>query len=289
MINIEWIQRLESQRFNLTKREEAIVSYLEEHFDDLPHISVKDVVEATGTSRSTVHRLCDKMGYDGFKAFKQAMAEYKQSLRTGEADFTPRMLTPKIAAADAMRQAQSPYELFQKGFEVDMQALQRSMTKFPKEQITRIVQLILQANTLYCLGYQSGQFPAEFLGERLSRLRCKVQLIGGERRRIKDMISSIDKDDLLLLFEYHKDFTLDRRLLEFAHERGAKVIAMTDYPTSPVVSAADETLIVHRGLPGFQNSMALPMTVVNNLLLAVEYELGDKRDDYLQEWDEFEL
>jgi DNA-binding MurR/RpiR family transcriptional regulator len=289
MINIEWVQRLESVRSQLTKREQEIVNYLEEHFESLPQLSMQDVVDATNTSRPTVHRFCGKMGYNGFKAFKQAMFHLSQSLKSPVLDFTPRTLTPKIASDDAVAEINSSFELFQKGFTVDIQALQRTAVTFSEPQIARIVEYIRQANTLYCVGYESAMFPARFLAERLSRLQKKVQIATGEQRHILDLLFSITAGDLLFLFEYHKSFDLDVKLLERSRKRGAKTVVMTDYPTSPVVTRADETLIVHRGLPGFKNSMAVPMTVVNNLLLAVEFALGDKRAEYLQEWDAWNM
>ncbi len=82
MINIEWVQQLESVRYTLTKREQEIVNYLEEHFETLPRLSMQEVVDATRTSRPTVHRFCVKMGYNGFKAFKQAMHQLNQSLKS---------------------------------------------------------------------------------------------------------------------------------------------------------------------------------------------------------------
>lgn len=287
MINLEWVQQLESVRHHLTKREQEIVNYLEEHVDALPQLSMQEVVDATRTSRSTVHRFCARMGYHGFKAFKQAMNHVRQSLKPSVIDFNPRALTPQIASEDAVSEANSAFELFQKGFTVDIQALQRTAVTFSEPQITRIVEFIRQAHTLYCVGYESAVFPARFLAERLSRLQKKVQIATGEPRHLLDLLFSITAADLLFLFEYHKSFDVDVKLLNLSRKRGAKTIVMTDYPTSPVVTRADETLIVHRGLPGFKNSMAVPMTVVNNLLLAYEFSLGDKRAASLQEWDDW--
>ena len=101
---------------------------------------------------------------------------------------------------------------------------------------------------------------------------------------IKDLLFSITNADVLFIFEYHKNFDFHLKLGNFAQKRGAKIILMTGYSTSPVVTLANETLIVHRGMTSFKHSMAVPMTVVNNLMLAVEFTLGDKRQAFLEEW-----
>jgi len=285
MINLEWIQRLEAARFLLTKREMDIVNYLEERFDLLQQISVDDLVNATNTSRPTVHRFCKKLGYAGFKNFKNAMNQFNQSIKFPERTLQPHELTPNLASKAATDGVQSAFELFQKGFAVDIEALQQTARLFSEVQIMRIAEMLLNAQTCYCVGYETGSFPAQFMAERLSRLCQKVQIAIGDQRLIKDLLFSISDADVLFIFEYHKNFGFHKVLGEFAQKRGAKIVLMTGYSISLTVTLADETLIVHRGMAPFKHSMAVPMTVVNNLLLAVEFMLGDKRQTYLEEWD----
>ncbi len=287
VMNVEWIHRLEASRDKLTKREQEILDYLEEHFEQLSRFSMQDVVDATNTSRPTVHRFCEKMGYRGFKAFKDAMSRFARTLESPTIAFNPNTLTSWKASEDAVSNANSAFELVQKSFQVDIHALQQTAATFTQEQIARIVTLLLHADTRYLVGYQSGIFPARFLAERLSRLGQKTQLATGEKRAIIDFLYPLSQDDVLVLFEYHKDFDFHTNIFEKAQQRGAQTILMTDYPTSPLVTRAAETLIVHRGLAGFKNSMAVPMTAVNALLLAVEYQIGDKESTRrLQEWEE---
>lgn len=288
MINVEWLQRLEAQRGDLTKREQEIVDYIEEHFSEFARLSMQDLVDATNTSRPTVHRLCTKLGYNGFKACKQALLQYTRSMRTALPDIDPSALTPRRASDDAMQDAASAFELFQHAFSVDARALQQTAVTFTANQIDDLVRLIRAASTVYCVGYQSGVFPARFLAERLSRVHIRTHLATGDQRAVLDAVFALDTGDLLLLCEYQKSFDLHVTLCDLARKRGARVILLTDYPTSPAVSRADEVLIAHRGLSGFQNSMAVPMTMVNGLLLAVEFALGPEREHWLQEWDDWQ-
>ena len=288
MMNFDWAQRVEASRFQLTKREAEILAYLEAHFDALHQLAISDIVAATNTSRSTVHRFCVKMGYEGFKEFKQAMNRYNRAIKF-PAPQTPLDLTPKSASDAAMLEAASAFDLFQKAFFVDMQGLQQTAALYSEAQIARIVARLVKANTLYLVGYQTGAFMAQFIGERLSRLKKRVQIATGEKRRIKDLVFPIEAGDLLWLFEYHKQFDFHLQLVEFAQQRGAATLLMTDYPTSPLIVRVDDALLAHRGLPNFKNSLAVPMTVVNGLQLAYEFEMGDKRSAALQEWDEFAL
>lgn len=287
MMNFDWAQRVEASRFQLTKREAEILAYLEAHFDALHQLAISDIVAATNTSRSTVHRFCVKMGYEGLKEFKQAMNRYNRAIKFPAPQTPPLELTPKTASDAAISNAASAFDLFQQGFAVDLQALHQAAAMYSEPQIARIVARLAKANTLYCVGYQTGAFMAQFLGERFSRLKKRVQIATGEKRRIKDLVFPMEAGDLLWLFEYHKQFDFHLHLVEFAQQRGAATLLMTDYPTSPLIVRVDDALLAHRGLPNFKNSLAVPMTVVNGLQLAYEFEMGDKRAAALQEWDEF--
>ncbi len=284
----EWAQRLQQVRYQLTKREWDIVAYIEAHFDALYQYSMQDIVDATNTSRSTVHRFCEKLGYDGYKEFREAMIAYHDTIAAAPAPFPSREVTPKTASDAAMSEATSAFDIFQKGFAVDMHALHNAAAMYSEAQIDRIVAQISNAKTIYCVGYETGAFMAQFIGERFSRLKKRMQIVTGEPRRIRDLVFPIQAGDLLLLLEYTKAFDLYLALVTLAKRRGAATLLMTDYPTSPLIVHVDEALLVHRGLPNFKNSLAVPMTVVNALQLAYEFELGEQtRTAALQEWDDF--
>ena len=139
MMNFDWAQRVEAIRFQLTKREAEILAYLEAHFDALHQLAISDIVAATNTSRSTVHRFCVKMGYEGFKEFKQAMNRYNRAIKFPAPQTPPLELTPKSASDAAMLEAASAFDLFQKAFFVDMQGLQQTAALYSEAQIARIV------------------------------------------------------------------------------------------------------------------------------------------------------
>ena len=287
MVNAGWIQRVEATRLLLTKQEQNIIDYLQTNFSGLSHFSIEDLADVTNSSRPTIYRLCRKMGYKGFKELKEAMSDLNQSIVASTDEFNSMLLTPGIASDDALQETESAFEIFQRGFAVDIQALQRTAVMCSEEQIKRLVNMILQAEIVYSVGYETSCFPAKFLAERLSRLRKRVQIAVGEQRYIIDMIFPMSNKDIVMLFEYHKNFPLDMEILQFARAHDTKTILLTNYPTSPAIPLADETLVIPRGSVKFKHSMSIPMTFVNNLLLAVEFTLGDQRAEALQQWEAF--
>jgi len=289
MNTFEWAQRLQHARHQLTKREWDIVAYIEAHFDSLHQYSMQDIVEATNTSRSTVHRFCEKLGYDGYKEFREAMITYHNAISASVIPFPIREITPKTASDAALADVTSAFDIFQKGLMTDMHALQNATAMYSEAHIAWIVTRLVNAKTIYCVGYETGAFMAQFIGERFSRLKKRMQIATGDPRRIKDLVFPMEQGDLLWLLEYSNDASpLYLALVELARRRGVTTLLMTTYATSPLIIQVDEALLVYRGLPNFKNSLAVPMTVINALQLAYEFEMGaDTRTAALQEWDEF--
>lgn len=57
---------------SLTKSEQEVLAFLNEHTEDLSSFTIKEVANATYTSNATIIRVCQKLGYQGFKEYKIA-------------------------------------------------------------------------------------------------------------------------------------------------------------------------------------------------------------------------
>lgn len=68
------IDKLQSKS-SLTSNEERIADYILINIDKIPQTTMEELAQNTYTSHSAIVRFAKKMGYDGFKEFKQAISE----------------------------------------------------------------------------------------------------------------------------------------------------------------------------------------------------------------------
>ena len=61
-MNIEHL----SEKFELNNLEKQIVSYIQEHLIELKSIGIRQMAKDNYTSTSTIYKLCDKFGFDGY-------------------------------------------------------------------------------------------------------------------------------------------------------------------------------------------------------------------------------
>ena len=92
--------------------------------------------------------------------------------------------------------------------------------------------------------------------------------------------------DVLLVFEYQPEAEIFARIMGCAAEIGAYIILVTDPVDVRLVSRADMVIVVNRGEVGFKNSMAVPMSFANLLLLAVELSAGEGATEKLKRLEE---
>jgi DNA-binding MurR/RpiR family transcriptional regulator len=71
------IHKLKERRFadKVSKSEEAVLDYLQTHFDKIPEMTVMELSEHSYTSQATINRSCKILGFNGFSELKYAIKE----------------------------------------------------------------------------------------------------------------------------------------------------------------------------------------------------------------------
>ena len=83
------------------------------------------------------------------------------------------------------------------------------------------------------------------------------------------------------------------RALNFARDRGADVIAITDAPSSPLAKFATNLLLARSDMASFVDSLTAPMSVINALIVGVTMkrrtEIEKRLSQLEQIWDEYQV
>jgi DNA-binding MurR/RpiR family transcriptional regulator len=81
--------------------------------------------------------------------------------------------------------------------------------------------------------------------------------------------------------------------VEFAHNAGADVIALTDSSHSPIATHADQLLTAHTDMASFMDSLVAPLSIINALIVALslkkQNDLTERLHRLEQIWDEYEV
>jgi DNA-binding MurR/RpiR family transcriptional regulator len=73
--------------------------------------------------------------------------------------------------------------------------------------------------------------------------------------------------------------------MNFAHDRGAEVIAITDSMISPLVTNADEVLLARSDIASVVDTLVAPLSLINALLVDIVIE---RKEDIIHTFSELE-
>jgi len=84
-----------------------------------------------------------------------------------------------------------------------------------------------------------------------------------------------------------------KNAVEFAKNKGADVIALTDSAQAPIAEKADQLLLAQSDMASFVDSLVAPLSIINALVVAVAKKNQDSLMERLRQleqiWDEYDV
>lgn len=196
-------------------------------------MTIDELAEAAGVSVATANRFARTLGFSGFPAFRSDLVRgFASALAPVE-----RMrdeLSRKATCAEIMAAALSDSL-------ANLEAIQRSL---PTETCEQIVAAILGARRVLVVGFGASAYLAGMLAHGLELHCAQVQSlagIGGPAHGARTLFRLQAQDVVVVIAfpRYVKDSIIIARK---ARERGARIVALTDSPTSPLAALGDLNL-----------------------------------------------
>lgn len=131
------------------------------------------------------------------------------------------------------------------------------------------------APKVYILGLRS-LFPVAFYTHYVCRMfMTKTVLLTGTGGTFADDLRAVEDGDVLLAFS-HRPYARDAlRAAEFARERGAILVAVTDSAVSPIARTSSISVVVSNATPSFFPSILPAMAVAQSLVALLVAESGE--------------
>ena len=248
-----------SDRYNkMSKSHKAIASYISEHYEQAVFMTAAKLGETLGISESTVVRFADRIGYEGYPEFQKALVECVKGKLSS------------IQKMDAKYGKSSQSEVLTSVITADIEKLQHTIDNLDPAAFESAVNTILEAETIYIMGLRSNEPLAEFLHFYLNMVRGGVVLLKttSVSETFEQMIRIHERDCFIgISFPRYSMRTL--KAMEFANDRNAKVIAVTDSTHSPMCLYSSCNLLARSDMVSIVDSLVAPLSVINALVVAL--------------------
>lgn len=252
------LRRISEQYDKMSKSHKAIANFISAHYDQAVFMTAAKLGETLGISESTVVRFANRVGYAGYPEFQRALEECVQGKLSS------------IQKMDAKYGRSTQSEVLTSVITADIEKLQHTIDHLDPAAFESAVDTILAADTIYIMGLRSNEPLAEFLHFYLNMIRGGVVLLKttSVSETFEQMIRINEKDCFIgISFPRYSMRTL--KAMEFASDRNAKVIAVTDSTHSPMSLYSSCNLLARSDMVSIVDSLVAPLSVINALVVAL--------------------
>ena len=256
------LHTIEKNMISFSKGQKLIARYILENYDKAAFMTASKLGKTVQVSESTVVRFAMQLGYDGYPSMQRALQEMIRGKLTS---------IQRIQASDGVLAGS---DLVTNVLHRDMEKIRMAIDQTDPAEFERVVETIARAKRLYLIGFRSSSFLAGYLNFYFRLIFDNVTLVQGGAAGTFDQIFRVGPGDVVFAICFPRYSELALKTIQFAKERGATVVGLTDSEMSPIARAADCTLLVHNEMISFVDSLAAPMSMLNALILAAARKKG---------------
>ena len=155
----------------------------------------------------------------------------------------------------------------------DIDKIRRTIDEVSREDFRKTVNAIINAKNIYVFGVKSASYIANFFAYYLDLIFGNVHILNSTSKTTTyEKLFRITKDDVMIGISFPRYSSMAVDAMNFAHERGAEVIAITDSMVAPVVKDADEVLLARSDIVSVVDTLVAPLSLINALLVAIVIE-----------------
>ena len=274
--------KLDEMYKSMSKGQKLLTNYITDNYDKAAFLTAAKLGEVVGVSESTVVRFAMFLGYKGYPEFQRALEETVRN------------------KLNSVQRMEVTYGRIQKNnvlssvLASDAEKIHETMETINEEVFEQAVDLILSARKIYIIGIRSCAPLAQFLSFYLNLMFENVILLNTtSSSEIFEQMIHMNSQDLIIGISFPRYSMRTLKALEFANNRSAKVITITDSVHSPMNLYSSCNLIALSDMASICDSLVAPLSVINALIVALtmrkQDEVADTLETLEQIWDEYQI
>lgn len=252
------ISRMNEFYPTMSKGHKAIAKYISEHYEEAVFMTAAKLAEKVGVSEATVVRFASGLGFHGYPEFQEALEVWvKNKIGT--------MNKVSVTYGNS-----SHSEILNAVLSEDMNKIKDTMVSMDPIAFEMAVDMILEAKDIYIVGVRSCEPLANILQFYLNMIRKHVFLVKtNNMTEMFEQMLHIDGDDLVIGISFPRYSMRTLKAMEYANDRHAKVVTITDTIHSPMNLYSSCNLLARSDSISIVDSLVAPLSVINALVVAL--------------------
>ena len=247
------ISKIQTELPGFSKGQKQIARYILEHYDKAAFMTASRLGVTVGVSESTVVRFATELGYDGYPHLQRALQEMIRNKLTSVQRME--VSSDRLGGRDVLRTV----------LHADTDMIRQTLDEIDRDAFQGAVDALTGAHRIYILGVRSSSALANFLGFYFNLLFDNVTLVHTNSvSEIFEQVLRVGPGDVLFGISFPRYSKRTLSAMQYARDRGAKVIALTDSQLS------------RSDMASFVDSLVAPLSVINALIVAVGMSRRDE-------------
>ena len=267
---------------SLSKGQKILATYITDNYDKAVFLTAAKMGQVVGVSESTVVRFATHLGYKGYPEFQKALEE---------------MVRNKLNSIQRMEVTYgriSQSHILETVLQSDQEKIKDTLEHIDEHAFELAVDTIIKAKHIYIVGIRSCAPLAAFMAFYFNLMFENVTLLQtNNSSELFEQMVRISKDDVIIGISFPRYSMRTLKALEFANNRNAKVITLTDSVHSPMNLYSSCNLIARSDMASIVDSLVAPLSVINALIVALcmkkQGEVAKTLETLEDIWNEYQV
>ncbi|MGI4777764.1 MAG: MurR/RpiR family transcriptional regulator [Janthinobacterium lividum] len=253
-------QRIAQALPRLSRLHRQVADHVLAHPLQVATLPIDELAATAGVSVATANRFARALGYEGYASFRAELV----------LGFEP-LLAPVEQLRGNLAQPSTVAEIFAAALEESHRNIEATRRTIDYASCECAVQLLLEAHTVFVVGYGASAWLAGLLQHGLDAYCTDIRLlsaVSGVTHGARTL-SRGKPGDVLVAIGFPRYLTDTVTLAAAARAHGVRVLVLTDRPSSPLAPLADVALYAQTGTRYRPNCETAALAVIEALTSAI--------------------
>jgi len=257
----------------LPKKARKVAEYLLSNMREAAFRSIGEVADELGVSKAQLVRVSRILGFEGYADLKSALQK---------------IILEQIDPVTMLVKAKERGEgLAPSILEAEHANLDSTWRMADKEKINDFIELVKEANNIYCMGWGISSLVAETFYMRFRVMGLPGHVIKRGSLAMMEQVRSVKQGDMVIVCELPSYVVEVTEAVTKCASQKATIVTITDTAAAPVCSVATLQFYVSALSPTFGSSIIGPLFLAHLLTSILSVELGEAARRALEEQLEF--
>lgn len=256
---------------SMSKGQKRITDFIKANVDQAAFMTAAKLGEAAEVSESTAVRYAMALGFDGYPEFQEELANVVRSTLGG------------VQQLGRLYGKSSQSDLLTAVLGADIERIADTLEMIDVNVFEMAVEAISKARNIYVVGIRQEAPLAGLAGFYLNMMFGNVRQIQSTAiNEIFEQMIGVSSEDVVIGISFPRYSLRTLKAMEFANNRSAKIIAITDGKNSPMNMYSSINLWARSDSISIVDSLVGPLSLINALIIALCVKCEDRVNDNLR-------